>query len=195
MTLFDPFRPNTQVKCQGFSWFARQTTWFVSIWTARLVKTNFNGNNKTKCIKNFRTQLFPIKWKKMNVPVNAVKPRNFLVRLYSGSGLKHGYIYIYIYINLCLYLYLYLYIFSISIYIFYIYIYIYILYIYTYSLYIYIYIHIYIYIYIYIGIYKERDIHVDTERRKNKYRWLTCFCCLSMLVLGNEHAGSSVFRK
>ena len=195
MTLFDPFRPNTQVKCQGFSWFARQTTWFVSIWTARLVKTNFNGNNKTKCIKNFRTQLFPIKWKKMNVPVNAVKPRNFLVRLYSGSGLKHGYIYIYIYINLCLYLYLYLYIFSISIYIFYIYIYIYILYIYTYSLYIYIYIHIYIYIYIYIGIYKERDIHVDTERKKNKYRWLTCFCCLSMLVLGNEHAGSSVFRK
>ena len=193
MTLFDPFRPNTQVKCQGFSWFARQTTWFVSIWTARLVKTNFNGNNKTKCIKNFRTQLFPIKWKKMNVPVNAVKPRNFLVRLYSGSGLKHGYIYIYIYINLCLYLYLY--IFSISIYIFYIYIYIYILYIYTYSLYIYIYIHIYIYIYIYIGIYKERDIHVDTERKKNKYRWLTCFCCLSMLVLGNEHAGSSVFRK
>ena len=177
MTLFDPFRPNTQVKCQGFSWFARQTTWFVSIWTARLVKTNFNGNNKTKCIKNFRTQLFPIKWKKMNVPVNAVKPRNFLVRLYSGSDLKHGYIYIYIYINLCLYLYLYLYI--------------YILYIYIYILYIYIYIHIYI------GIYKERerDIHVDTERKKNKYRWLTCFCCLSMLVLGNEHAGSSVFRK
>ena len=195
MTLFDPFRPNTQVKCQGFSWFARQTTWFVSIWTARLVKTNFNGNNKTKCIKNFRTQLFPIKWKKMNVPVNAVKPRNFLVRLYSGSGLKHGYIYIYIYINLCLYLYLYLYIFSIYIYIYSIYIYIYIYSVYIYIFFIYIYIYTYIYIYIYIGIYKERDIHVDTERRKNKYRWLTCFCCLSMLVLGNEHAGSSVFRK
>ena len=168
MTLFDPFRPNTQVKCQGFSWFARQTTWFVSIWTARLVKTNFNGNNKTKCIKNFRTQLFPIKWKKMNVPVNAVKPRNFLVRLYSGSGLKHGYIYIYIYINLCLYLYLYLYIFSISIYIFYIYIYIYIFCIYIHILYIYIYIHTYIYIYIYIYRYIQRERYTCRYRKKEK---------------------------
>ena len=168
MTLFDPFRPNTQVKCQGFSWFARQTTWFVSIWTARLVKTNFNGNNKTKCIKNFRTQLFPIKWKKMNVPVNAVKPRNFLVRLYSGSGLKHGYIYIYIYINLCLYLYLYLYIFSISIYIFYIYIYIYIFCIYINILYIYIYIHTYIYIYIYIYRYIQRERYTCRYRKKEK---------------------------
>ena len=181
MTLFDPFRPNTQLKCQGFSWFARQTTWFVSIWTARLVKTNFNGNNKTKCIKNFRTQLFPIKWKKMNVPVNAVKPRNFLVRLYSGSGLKHGYIYIYIYINLCLYLYLYLYIYILYIYIYiyiyilyiyiyiysiyiYIYIYIYILYIYTYSLYIYIYTYIYIYIYRYI----QRERYTCRYRKKEK---------------------------
>ena len=168
MTLFDPFRPNTQVKCQGFSWFARQTTWFVSIWTARLVKTNFNGNNKTKCIKNFRTQLFPIKWKKMNVPVNAVKPRNFLVRLYSGSGLKHGYIYIYIYINLCLYLYLYLYIFYISIYIFYIYIYIYIFCIYIHILYIYIYIHTYIYIYIYIYRYIQRERYTCRYRKKEK---------------------------
>ena len=50
---------------------------------------------------NLWFQLIPIKRKKMIVPVNTLKPENFLVSLYSGRGLKHGYIYIYIYISVC----------------------------------------------------------------------------------------------
>ena len=50
---------------------------------------------------NLWFQLIPIKRKKMIVPVNTLKPENFLVSLYSGRGLKHGYIYIYISVCVC----------------------------------------------------------------------------------------------